>query len=130
MTEHRNAAYVRRVYDALSAGDMETIESMVTDDFVLHDVGRNPVAGDYKGREGLMEFLGKGFEITGGTLKAELKRVLADDEFAVSFEQFSASRDGRTLDVEDYTIWRFQSGQVVEMTLLTTNPYAHDEFWS
>lgn len=88
------------------------------------------MAGDDKGREGLLEFLGKSVEMTGGTLKVDLQRVLADAEFAVTFEHVAGSREGRTLDVEDYSVWRFQGGQIEEMTLLTTNPYAHDEFWS
>lgn len=130
MTEHTNAAYLRHLYEAFSAGDLDTIQSAVSDDFVLHSLGRNPVAGDYKGREGLLEFLGKSIEMTGGKFRVELERVLADDEFAVTFEHVEGSRGGRSLDVEDYSVWRFRDGQIVEMTLLTTNPYAHDEFWS
>jgi ketosteroid isomerase-like protein len=60
----------------------------------------------------------------------EIEGVLADDERGVSFEHITAERDGKTLDVRDTTVFRFQDGKVAEMWMLSTDLDAHEAFWS
>lgn len=126
---HPNATLVRDLYGLFEAGDVTAIAERMTDDVVIHVPGRNPIAGDYKGQEGFMEFMARNFELAGPTLHIELEAVLADDERAVTFEHFTAQRPGKVLDVHDNTIFRFRDGKVAEMVMLSEDPYRHDDFW-
>ncbi len=130
MTEHPNALLLRRLYDAFGEGELDVITGSLTEDFALHVVGRNPLAGDYAGKDGLLFFLGKSVVVVGDTLKIVLDAVLADDELAVAFERVTAHREGKSLDVQDVTVYRFRDGLIAEMTMVSTNPCVHDAFWS
>lgn len=127
---HANATLVQQLYDAFSKGDLATMQKHLAPDLVMHVPGRNPVAGEYQGQDGFLAFMAKNAELAGPTLKVELEGVLADDERAVTFEHLTARRDGKTLDVRDSTIFRFRDGKIAEMTLMSSDPYAHDRFWS
>ena len=43
-----------------------------------------PLAGDYEGVAQMLEFLAGGFELSGGTLRLEVRDVLTSDEHAVT----------------------------------------------
>lgn len=127
---NRNATLVKDLYGLFETGDVSSISEFLTDDVVVHVPGRHPMAGDYKGREGFLEFMAKNFELAGPSLHIELEAVVADDERAVTFEHFTARRDGKVLDVRDHTAFLFRDGKVAEMVMLSEDPYAHDEFWA
>jgi hypothetical protein len=44
-----------------------------------------PLAGDHRGKDQVMSMLGKQAELTGGTFRAELHDLLANDEHGVLF---------------------------------------------
>lgn len=65
------------------------------DDIVWHVPGRNPLSGDYKGKEEVLGFFGKLMELTQGSLKQEIHDMLANDLIpSFSFETTSR-RTGR-----------------------------------
>ncbi len=95
-TAERNAQTVRDLYAALIAGDLAGAGALIAEDAVLHVPGRSQNTGDYAGREAILGFVAHAHEITGGTLRLEVHRVLADDEVAVALTTYTASRaDGR-----------------------------------
>ncbi len=92
MADHPNAQLVRKGYEAFSKGDMETVDQLFADDIVWHEGGRNPLAGEYKGKDQAFALLGKLFELTEGTLKIDVHDVIANDEHAVALVTISATR--------------------------------------
>ncbi len=127
---HPNAELIERLYGMFAAGETDAVTKYLSDDLVVHVPGRNPVAGDYKGPDGFIQFMTKTFELGGPGMKFELETVIADDEHAVAFEQVTADRDGKHLEVDDFTVFRFRNGKIYEMVLTSSNPYAWDEFWA
>ena len=128
MAEHPNIALVRKGYEAFASGDMDALASMFSDDLVWHATGRNPFSGDYKGIEETLTYFGKLVERTGGTFKAEMHTIVADDDHAVGMHHDSADRDGKHLDVNEVLIFHVRDGKVFEAWELFTDAYAYDEF--
>jgi uncharacterized protein len=127
---HANETLVRELYELGLTGQTTALKERLDHDCVVHVPGRNPMSGEYHGPDGFLEFLSKNFEIAGDTLAIEIEGILADEERAVIFEHVTGQRDGRTLDVHDTTIFRFNDGKVAEMWMLSTDVDAHDAFWA
>ena len=56
MADHPNLELLRRGYAAYGSGDMDTINELFADDVVWHVAGRNPLSGDYNGKEQVFGF--------------------------------------------------------------------------
>jgi ketosteroid isomerase-like protein len=50
VTEHPHEEVFMRTYEAFTAGDLEALAELFADD-VWHTPGRNPLSGDYQGRD-------------------------------------------------------------------------------
>ena len=70
-----NEDTVRRGYEAFGRGDMDTLRSIMTPDVVQSVPGKSQVSGDHKGVDSVLGYYGTLFELTGGTLKADLQSV-------------------------------------------------------
>jgi uncharacterized protein len=126
-----NAAIVRRGYEAFNTGDLKTLTELFGDDVSWHSPGRSPLAGDVAGREAVFARLGRYAAETGGTFRADLKRVLTDEDGrVVGIHHSVAERHGRNLDVYCCIVFELENGRIVDGR---EHPYdldAWDEFWS
>ena len=97
MTEHPNSHLTRRMVDAFSRGDLDTVGGCFSPDAVWDLPGRSTVAGTYKGPQEILGFLAKAYELSGGTLSVEVIDVLGSDWGAVQVQHVTADHDGRHL---------------------------------
>jgi uncharacterized protein len=126
-----NAALIRRGYEAFNAGDMETLTAVFDEDASWHTPGRSSVAGDHEGRDAAFELFGRYGGETGGTFKAELRQVLADDHgYVVGIHHNSGERNGKHLDVDCCLVFEVKDGKVVDGREHFYDLNAWDEFWS
>lgn len=126
-----HAAIVRRGYEAVSAGDVETLTALLGDNVAWHTPGRSPLAGDVVGREAVFARLGRYLAETGGTFRADLKRVLIDEDGRViGIHRNVAERDGKHLDVYCCIVFEFENGRIVDGREHFYDLHAWDEFWS
>ena len=130
MTDHPNIAVFHRVMTAFSAGDMGALAEMFHPDVVWHVGGRNPLAGEYRGREDTFARFVREFELTDGTYRPELHDVLANDDRTVAVLHVTASREGRRLDMDYALVLHIDDSRITEGWVVTTDPAAHDDFWS
>jgi ketosteroid isomerase-like protein len=127
---HPNEESLRRGYDAFGRGDVEAVLALFTDDIRLHIPGRNPVSGEYQGKDQVVGFFTKLMELTDGTFSLDVHDVLANDEHAVGLVTLRGERGGRTLDVNDAQVWHVKDGKFSEFWSQLFDLYAADEFWS
>ena len=80
---HPNEELVRRGYEAFNTADVETLRELFADTTIFHEPGRSPVSGDYQGLDQVLGFFGTLTERSGGTFRATLHDVVANDEHAV-----------------------------------------------
>jgi len=128
LTEHPNAALVRRGFEAFNSGDVETLSGMFADDAVQVMGGNNLLTGEHKGREAILSMYGRLGEHTGGTFHAALERVFANDSITVALYHGTGQREGKALDQRFALLFEIANGRFVKITDLPEDPDAEDEF--
>lgn len=131
ITEHPNAALVRRAYEAFNSADMETLTEAFDESASWHTPGRSSIAGDHEGREAVFTQFGRYGGETEGTFKATLQRVLSDDDGrVVGIHRNTGERNGKQLDVYCCIVFELKDGRISEGREYFSDLYAWDEFWS
>jgi ketosteroid isomerase-like protein len=98
-TEHPNAARMREVTEAVSAGDIAGALERFSEDLVWLVPGGSSLDRVYRGRSGLQQFFGSLLERSNGTLIPRAVDVLASDDHVVIFLHITAAREDAELNV-------------------------------
>ena len=127
----RNAAVVRRGYEAFNSADMDTLMEVIDESASWHTPGRASIAGDRKGRDAVFAQFGRYGGETAGTFKATLLHVMeSDDGRVVGVHRNTGERNGKHLDVLCCLVFEFENGRVTDGREHFYDLYAWDEFWS
>jgi ketosteroid isomerase-like protein len=121
MSEHPNAAVMRRFYTAFETRDVDAVRDSLADDLVWHIPGRHRFSGDY-GKAEIMATMGETvpeFSETGtaiiSTFSIELEDLVATDEWAFARVHWNHTRDGRHFDQRGVEVYRLNAdGRIVE----------------
>ncbi len=127
---HPNEDLLRRGYEAFGSGDMATLNELFSDDIVWHVGGRNPLSGDYEGKDAVFGFFAKTMETTGGSFRLELHDMLANDDHGIGLLVARGEREGKTLEDRGVQVLHFKDGKATESWFHPGDAYAVDEFWS
>jgi ketosteroid isomerase-like protein len=126
-----NVATVRRGYDAFNATDLAALTELFDERACWHTPGRSPVAGAAVGRDAVLARLGQYVAETRGTFRADLKRVLTDEDGRViGIQRNVGERNGKELDVYCCTVFELARGRIVDGCEHVYDLHAWDEFWS
>jgi uncharacterized protein len=126
-----NAAIVRRGYEAFNRGDVKRLTELLGDNVSWHTPGRSALAGKVVGRAAVFARLGRYAAETGGTFRADLKRLLTDEDGRViGIHHNVAERDGKHLDVYCCIVFELENGRIVDGREHFYDLQAWDEFWS
>ncbi len=129
--DHPNAALARRIFEAFARRDGAAVVAALDHDVVWRVGGRSPVAGEYRGRREVIDFLRMTTQATEGSYLSQLLYALADDDRAVAVYRARGSRpDGRTIDIEQILLCRIRDGRFVEVVAVPIDQAAFDAFWS
>jgi uncharacterized protein len=63
---HPNEELVRRGYEALNRGDLETLRQVFADTTIFHEPGRSPISGDHQGLDQVLSFFEVLVEVPAG----------------------------------------------------------------
>ena len=128
MTEHPNAVTVWRSFEAWNSGRVDVIREYLSEDAVLHFAGNNAMSGTYRGRDAVMDALGRASQ--GWGPHVEVQALLASDDHVIAFFHGS-ERDGKYLDVITAMPMKVNAeGKLTEIWLLGGDQRALDQFWS
>ena len=131
MGADENVAVMRRAYEAFNTGDIDTLTALFDESAVWHLPGRSSFAKDYQGREATLAYFGQLAQETGGTFRAELQHLTADDEGrVVGIQRSTGQRDGKHLDVVNCIVFELKDGRVTDGREHFHDLYAWDEFWA
>jgi ketosteroid isomerase-like protein len=93
--EDQGMKLVRRGYTAFNAGDVDTLLELFASDAVQHVPGEGPLAGTYKGPQGILGYYARLAELTDGTFRADLVDVHGDRRgHVLAVHQASSVRHG------------------------------------
>lgn len=127
---HPNEDIARGATEALSKRDMDTFFGYQADDVVLHFPGRGPMAGDYRGKDGLAKLFQQQMEMLDSPPEIENQDVLANDDHAVILNTVRATRGGRTLEQRQVVVLHIKNGKVAETWLQFSEQQTMDEMAS
>jgi hypothetical protein len=91
-----NITRCREALAAWATGDIPTVRDVMAEDIVWHWAGQNQISGDSHGPDGVLAAMGKGFMLTGGTLRIEEEDILASDNHLGVFLRVSGDRESRS----------------------------------
>jgi uncharacterized protein len=131
MTADENVAIMQRAYDAFNSADIDTLTELFDESAVWHLPGRSSMADDYQGREATLAYFGQLGQKTEGTFRAQLERLVGDDDDrVVGIQRSTADRNGKHLDVADCIVFQLKDGRITDGREHFEDLYAWDEFWS
>jgi uncharacterized protein len=131
MSADENVATMRRAYEAFNTGDIDTLTELFDESAVWHLPGRSSMATDYQGRDATLAYFGRIGQETGGTFRAELEDLTADDDDrVVGIQRSTGDRNGKHLDVSDCIVFQLKDGRITDGREHFEDLYAWDEFWS
>jgi hypothetical protein len=122
-------AALRDGYTAFTKGDMDLIREILAEDVVHSVTGRSRISGDYHGKDEVLDFYVRVFELSDGTFHSEPYCFLADDHHGVVLVQAAAERGGRILDDRGVDVHRFVEGRITEIRSVAGDQHAVDAFW-
>jgi ketosteroid isomerase-like protein len=129
MSEHPNVTVINRMTEAALAGDKKTLTECFTEDMALHVRGTFPRVGDHRGVEGFLGVIGTISELTAGDVKLEQQFAIADEGWGAEWERAHFGRNGRTLDIHDAFIYRFEGGRIAEIWMIGAGPAGSESFF-
>jgi ketosteroid isomerase-like protein len=127
---HPNEEIARSATEALSKRDMEGFLSHHADDVVIHFPGRGPMAGDYRGKDGVGQMFQKQMQILDSPPEIENHDILANDDHAVILNKVRGSRGGKTLDQQQVVVMHIKGGKIAEVWLQFSDQQGMDEMAS
>jgi uncharacterized protein len=127
---HPNEELVRRGYAAFNTGDVETLRELFADTTIFHEPGRGPISGDYQGLDQVLGFFGTLAERSGGTFRATLHDVVANDDHAIGLHSSDAERDGRATRSPTVLVFHIRDGKLAETWSHHYDQHDFDAFWA
>jgi uncharacterized protein len=126
MSEHPNAALVRKSLESFNEGGIQAMTDLLADDVEWHEIGR---AEPIHGKQALAE-LYAGDAPPDFEIQADIHDVIANDEHTVALVNATAQRAGRTLQYRTAEIMHLRDGKITERWAFSDDTAAITEFFA
>lgn len=127
---HLNEQLLRREYEARARHDNGALAELFADDIVWHVPGGSEIAGVYRGKAEVLQYVRHRQELAGGTFEITVEDVLANDRHGLVIASGRATRHGKVYEWRGHGLYRFEDGKIAECWLLPEDPLLFDEIWS
>ena len=115
MAEHPHLTLFHRAHEAFERGDKEAMREWFADEFVWHESGDNPLAGDYAGADAVFGLFDQIASRTDGRFDTHLEDVLANDRHLVALLHLRAQVGETAIEMPRVNVYRVRpDGRVVE----------------
>jgi hypothetical protein len=121
---------LRAQIDALARGDVAQAMSFYTDDAVFHYPGRNPLSGDYQGKDQVLALLGRVMEETHGSFRPDVHDILASDDHVLALVTVHATRGETSVEWQSLDLFHVRDGKLSEHWVHEVDQDLVDRFWS
>jgi ketosteroid isomerase-like protein len=126
----RPEAIHREIERALSTGDVEDVLALCAEDVLVHVPGRNPFAGEYRGKQGVMAIGGLLKELSGGQAELKTEPITATNHLAVHMHRVRMEVQGEVLDMHSLVVSYFRDDKIAEVWIYPEDQYQVDDFWA
>jgi ketosteroid isomerase-like protein len=123
---------VRTGFGAFASRDYAALAELFADDVVWHNHGRNPLSGDFAGKQVVFAMMGQMLEMNEGAGEYEVHDIVANNDHAVVLLRARTSRPVRdkSLDVKEVHVYHMRDGKIAEAWVFSEDQRINDEFWS
>ncbi len=119
--EHPNATTIRKMGEAMQAGDMETLEGAIADDVVWHEIGGETKRGKAALRA---EDASADYDIT-----FKLHDVVANDDHTIALGEATATRGDQSFTYRTAEIYHMKDGKIAERWAFSDDTKAITDFF-
>lgn len=130
MSEQSNVHVVKSFFEAFCNNDMQGVRSVLAEDAIFHIPGNSALSGDYRGFDRIMGFFGKVRELSNGTFKPEVRKILSNGDKAFVLQHVTGAREGKTLDMDGAFVIHMEGGRWKELWAFHFDDDQADRFWS
>ena len=113
MSHEETIAFVERLYAVTGVGDWETAADMLTEDFVAYEADGMPMAGAYRGKNGLHDLFVKVMAMV-DVVGLDRESVMAHGDSAISVISMRFA-DPSLTPAELCEMFRFRDGKCCEI---------------
>ncbi len=130
MNSEQNIDIVRRYFDAVACGDLETINNTFATDIEWHQPGKSSLSGLHRGKDAVFALLGQFMERSNGTFRIDaIGPLMAQGELVAASLHFSAEKPGTSISMSGIDLLRIADGHIREVWLFSEDQPAEDAFW-
>jgi YbgC/YbaW family acyl-CoA thioester hydrolase len=120
-------AHQREFYDG---GDLGAAEQLLAEDVVWHVPGTSPIAGDYRGRQAVLDYFQHRRALAGGALRMTSEGQAHHDEAVARLADGRACLAGQDVSWRTVGVYRLAEGRIAEAWLVPLDLRHFDKIWS
>jgi acyl-CoA thioesterase FadM/ketosteroid isomerase-like protein len=122
--------FLERQRQMYAGGDFGPVEELLAENIVWHVPGTSPIAGDYRGREAVMEYFRTRRTLAGGAIAVTKHDEMHDEHVLVQLADGSAPLGGREVVWRTAGVYRVADGKIAEAWLVPLELEAFDRAWA
>jgi ketosteroid isomerase-like protein len=112
-----------------AGGSTERVAELLTDDIVWHVPGSSPIAGDHRGRQGVVEYFRTRRRIAESSMRLHPGEMLTDGDLVVQRVDGAAVLGGESVDWRTVGVYRTEEGLIAEVWLVPIELQKFDRVW-
>jgi len=112
-----------------AGGPVEPVAELLAADIVWHVPGSSPIAGEYRGREAVLDYFTTRRRLAGGAMKITKHAELAGTDVLVQLADGSVTSNGEEIAWRTAGVYRVAGGRIAEAWLVPLEAAAFDEAW-
>ena len=128
--KHPNTELLQAHLDALARGDIGQAMSFYSDDVVFHYPGRNPLSGDYRGKDQVLALMGRVMQLTDGSFQPDVHDILASTGHVAALVTVHVTRGGTPTEWQSLDLFHVRDGKLSEHWVHEVDQELVDRFWS
>jgi ketosteroid isomerase-like protein len=132
MADHPMIRGLRLGHTRFANAKLEFLREGMADNIEWYTPGDHPLSGKIVGIEGVLEWLRRSAEVTNGTFRADIERIVADDEVAAVISTYRGERKGMTLEMPGVQTFRrdVDTNKITEARIWVYDDVFVNRFWS
>jgi uncharacterized protein len=121
--------FLARQREMYAGGDLEPLTQLLAEDVVWHVPGASPIAGDYRGRDAVIEYFRLRRELAGGAIEISKDGEAHHSEALVQLADGRAQLGGVDVVWRTAGVYRVATGRIAEAWLVPLDAEHFDRVW-
>lgn len=127
--DHPSGKLLKDAHEAFQQGDLEALFGLMTPGCIWHMPGDNVLAGDFVGRDAVMQSFGM-LQANVDTYWAYPLDYFGSDDHVVLVALVRATKGAKSLETKECLLWRLDGGKLAEVWHMALDEKAWDAFFS